>query len=80
MATMQTRSDDLSQLILKQLAGGEKRLLVLVVGIRKSSGGLPFKGDLSARVQSALRSLVSSKAIVNTDGIYSLCTIRGSLS
>ena len=74
MAQMRTTSETLSQLILKQLAGGERRLLVLTVGIRKSLTGSVLKGDLTARVQSALRSLESSKAIVNHDGVYSLGT------
>ena len=77
---MRTPSETLSQLILKQLAGGEMRLLVLVVGIRKSLKGSIIKGDLSARVQSALRTLVASKSVVNDDGVYSLCAVGHSLS
>jgi hypothetical protein len=72
MAKMKTTPATLSQLILDQLAGGEMRLLVLVVGIRKSLGGAVLKGDLSARVESALRTLVSSKKVVNEGGVYSL--------
>ena len=75
MPRMRTPSDTLSQLILNQLAGGEMRLLVLVVGIRKRLGGSVIKGDLSARVQSALRALVASKSVINEDGVYSLCTV-----
>ncbi|HEX4123912.1 MAG TPA: hypothetical protein VHY37_04235 [Tepidisphaeraceae bacterium] len=69
---MHTTSQNLNQLILDQLAAGEKRLLVLTVAIRKSLGVTAIKGDLSARVQSALRGLVASKSIVNDDGAYSL--------
>lgn len=69
---MRTTSKTLSQLILDQLAGGEMRLLVLVVGIRKSLGGSAIKGNLSARVQSALRALITSKAVENSEGVYSL--------
>jgi hypothetical protein len=72
MAGMQTTTENLNRLILDQLGGGEMRLLVLVVAIRKSLGGTGIKGDLSARVQSALRSLVASKSVVNDDGTYSL--------
>jgi hypothetical protein len=69
---MQTTSDNLNQLILDQLAEREMRLLVLIVGVRKSLGGSTIKGDLSARVQAALRSLVASKSVVDDDGAYSL--------
>ena len=71
---MRTHSKPLSQLILDQLSGGEMRLLVLVVGVRKALGGITVKGDLSAQVQSALRGLVASKSVVNDDGVYSLST------
>ena len=69
---MQTTSENLNQLILDQLAEREMRLLVLIVGVRKSLGGSTIKGDLAARVQSALRSLVASKSVVDDDGAYSL--------
>jgi hypothetical protein len=71
---MRILPETLSQLILEQLAGGEMRLLVLVVGIRKNLKGSAIKGDLSARVQAALRILVSAKTVVNHDGVYSLWT------
>lgn len=51
------------------------RLLSLVVSIRRSAGGMAFKGDLSARVQTALRTLIASKSVINTDGVYSLLTV-----
>jgi hypothetical protein len=76
---MRTYSKPLGQLILNQLAGGEMRLLVLVVGVRKALGGSAVKGDLSARVQSALRELVASKSVVNDDGVYSLSPVLPSL-
>jgi hypothetical protein len=63
----------ISQLILEQLAGGEKRVLSLVVSIckvlRRSEA---VKGNLSTTVKSALRTLVASRAIVDVDGVYSL--------
>jgi hypothetical protein len=73
---MKTTPATLSQLILNQLAGGEMRLLVLVVGIRKSLDGAVLKGDLSARVESALRTLVASKKVVNEGGVFSLWAIK----
>ena len=72
---MRIHSNPLGQSILSQLAGGEKRLLVLVVGVRKALRGVPVKGDLSAQVQSALRGLVASKSVVNDDGVYSLSPV-----
>ncbi|HET6252251.1 MAG TPA: hypothetical protein VFE47_31485 [Tepidisphaeraceae bacterium] len=76
---MRIPSETLSQLILKQLAGGEMRLLTLVVGIRRSLKGAMVKGDLSARVQSALRGLIASKCVVDEDGVYSLAAVGSSL-
>jgi hypothetical protein len=76
---MQTTSESLTQLILNQLAGGEMRLLVLVVGIRKSLSGAVFKGDLSARVESALRTLVAAKTVVVDEGTYSLSPVLPSV-
>ena len=64
----------LRRLILNQLAGGEMRLLALVVGIRKNLRGLVIKGDLLERVRSALCGLVASRSIVDNDGMYSLST------
>lgn len=77
---MRTPPDMLRRLILSQLAGGEMRLLVLVVGIRKNLQGAVFKGDLSERVQSALRGLVASRSVVESDGVYSLSTVLPGLS
>jgi hypothetical protein len=66
-------------LILGQLAVGERRLLTLVVGVRKGLGATDLKGDLAARVQTSLRGLVASKAVVNTDGMYSLGAVGQNL-
>jgi hypothetical protein len=58
-------------LILEQLSHREMRLLSLVVAIRKGlSGTEGFKGDLSAAVKSALRTLVLSKDVVDVGGLY----------
>jgi hypothetical protein len=63
----------ISTLIVDQLAGGEKRILGLVVAVRKSLGrGGMVKGDLSQMVKSALRRLIASEAVVEVDGVYSL--------
>jgi hypothetical protein len=77
---MQTTPDTLRKLILNQLAGGEMRLLVLVVGIRRNLQGVVIKGDLSERVQCTLRDLIASRHIVNDDGVYSLSKVFPGLS
>jgi len=60
-------------LIIEQLAGGEKRLLGLVVAVRKALGhSEKVKGDLSDIVRAALRGLVASKEVVQVDGMYVL--------
>jgi hypothetical protein len=69
---MRIPSATLNELILTQLADGEMRLLVLIVGIRKRLDGSPVKGDLAARVQTALRGLVAAKSVLDSDGVYSL--------
>lgn len=56
---MRASALDLTQLILTHLAGGEMRLLVLVMGIRKRLGVNGIKGDLSASVRAALRKLIA---------------------
>ena len=70
---MATSSAQISELILEQLSGGERRVLSLTVSVGKvmnrNGGG---KGDLSQMVRSALRALVANRTIVETDGIYSL--------
>jgi hypothetical protein len=74
MPEMQTTSHNLNEIILSQLAEREMRLLGLIVGVRRSLGGSAIKGDLAARVQSALRSLVASKSVIDEDGAYSLAS------
>jgi hypothetical protein len=70
---MSVESTQIAELILLQLAGGEKRILSLVVSIRKAAGGSAWaRGSLRERVASALRKLVASKDIVDADGLYSL--------
>jgi hypothetical protein len=63
----------ISQLILDQLAVGERRVLSLIVVIGKVlSRTETVEGDLTAMVKSALRTLVEARAIVDADGLYSL--------
>lgn len=65
------------ELIIEQLARGEKRLLSLVVAVRKALGeSEKVKGDLSEIVRTALRGLVASKAVVHVDGVYVLSPPR----
>ena len=66
-----------SQLVLDQLASGERRVLSLVVAIGKvlSREG-SFRGDLTGMVKSALRALVEAGTIVDADGWYSLAPAR----
>ena len=68
-----TSPAEIQSLIVNQLAAREMEILSLVVAIRRTlnrSGST--KGDLSAMVKSALKKLVASNAIVETDGRYSL--------
>ena len=66
-------SMQISSLIVKQLALGEKRILGLVVGVRTALGiSERVKGDLTEVIRAALRKLVASKAVVDTEGSYSL--------
>ena len=61
------------QLILRQLAHGEMRLLSLVVAVRKALGRFEsVKGDLPEMVKAALRKLVSAKLVIEVDGVYAL--------
>jgi hypothetical protein len=79
MKTIATRtsSSRVSQLILEQLAGGERRVLSLTVAIgnvlRESWS---FKGDLATAVGAELRRLVQSRTIVDRDGWYSLAPAK----
>jgi hypothetical protein len=66
-----------TKLILEQLGHGEMRVLSLTVAIRKGMvGSAHFKGDLSATVKSALRALVAAKVVQDTEGVYSLRSIK----
>lgn len=71
--------------VLDQLSRKEMRLLSLVVAIRRDFGVMEgFKGDLTESVKSALRKLVSSKMVVDVEGLYALaeplegCTVEAS--
>ena len=63
----------INQLILDQLAAGERRVLSLIVSVgnvlRRTE---TIKGDLAAMVKSELRRLVDAGAVVDADGMYSL--------
>jgi len=73
MGTMRTAKAPISQLIVDQLAHGEMRMLVLVVALRKTLGASAhIKGDLSSIVVVALRKLIASKVVVDSEGTYSL--------
>ena len=74
---MMNYASRISQLVLDQLAIGERRVLSLVVAIGKAlSREGAFKGDLTGMVKSALRALVQSRAIVEADGWYSLAAVK----
>jgi hypothetical protein len=73
MIPMRTAKTSISQLIIEQLALGEMRMLVLVVALRKTLGrSMYIKGDLSSVVLVALRKLIASKVVVDSEGTYSL--------
>jgi hypothetical protein len=60
-------------MILNELARGEKEVLSLVVAVRRAldrAGNI--KGGLLGRIESTLRRLVASGAVVDHDGRYSL--------
>jgi hypothetical protein len=71
---MKPPGNSINRLILDELAHGEMRSHRLVVAVRKAirTWPVPFKGNLSAAVNTALRGLVNSKAIRDTDGTYTL--------
>jgi len=74
---MGNSTTDISQLIVRQLGGGEKRLLSLVVSVHKGlSLSHPLRGDLTDMVKFALRKLVASQAVVDDDGTYSLALVK----
>ncbi len=60
-------------LILEELTRGERRVLSLIVAVGKAlERSDAAKGNLATTIKSALRTLVASNAIVDTDGMYSL--------
>ena len=71
--TYMANPTQIRSLIVDQLAVREMGILSLVVAIRRTlSRSENVKGDLSAIVKSALKTLVASKAVVDDDGRYSL--------
>ena len=63
----------IGELVVEQLkTHPEMRVLSLVVAIRKRLGDSPWKGDLTTAVNSALRTLICSKTVVQVEGMYSL--------
>ena len=67
----------LQSVIVEHLAGGEMRVLSLVVAVRRTLGrSEKLKGDLGAMVKSALKTLVASKTVVDDDGMYSLASSK----
>jgi predicted RNA-binding protein YlxR (DUF448 family) len=73
MPVMRTAKASIGQLIIDQLAHGDMRMLVLVVALRKTLGrGAYIKGDLSSVVMVALRKLIATKVVVDSEGTYSL--------
>ena len=77
MIDMPISPSRINQLVLDQLALGERRVLSLVVAVGKAlSNSGAAKGDLTAMVKSALRTLVSTQVVVDVDGMYSLAPHR----
>jgi hypothetical protein len=67
-----------SQIIIDELSAGERRELSLVVAIRNvlnRTGAV--KGNLPDMTKSALRKLVASGTLVESDGLYSLARRHG---
>ena len=74
---MRTSPSRINELILSQLAGGERRVLSLTVSVGavlRRNGAI--KGDVGAMVKSELRRLVDAGAIVDADGMYSLTPVK----
>ncbi|MGD0389574.1 MAG: hypothetical protein ABSC42_11520 [Tepidisphaeraceae bacterium] len=70
---MRTAKVSIGQLIVDQLARGEMRILGLVVALRKTLGQSAYiKVDLSSVVVVALRKLIASKVVLDSEGTYSL--------
>jgi hypothetical protein len=73
IAGMALATTVISDIILKQLAGGDRQLLVLTVAVRKAMGrSAKITGDLPETVKSTLRKLVAAKEVVDVEGVYSL--------
>ena len=74
---MAVHFNQVSPLILEQLAIGERRVLSLIVSVTKAmnrdGGG---QGNSSAAVRSALNALVKARTIVEVDGLYSLAVAK----
>jgi hypothetical protein len=67
------KSSRISSIVVDQLGARERGLLSLVVAVRRALGPFEFvNGDLSVAVQSALRPLVASGAVLHVDGMYVL--------
>ena len=63
----------LGPLLLELLAVRESGFLVLMVAVRKSLGPRQcVKGELGPVVKTALRKLIASGAVVESDGTFSL--------
>jgi hypothetical protein len=63
----------IQSLIVDLLAEREMGVLSLVVAVRRTLGrSEKLKGDLTAIVKSALKALVTSNAVIDDDGRYSL--------
>jgi hypothetical protein len=70
---MRTAKTSIGQLIVDELAHGEMRILVLLVALRKTLGQSAYiKVDLSSVVVVALRKLIASKVVLDSEGTYSL--------
>jgi hypothetical protein len=70
---MPTFTSRVTPLVLDELARGERRVLSLVVAVRSAlQRSDALRGNLTGTVRSSLRALMSSKAIVDADGMYSL--------
>ena len=70
---MATHTMSIDQLVLNELAGGERRVLSLTVAVRhmvdRAEG---MKGDLPGAVKASVRKLVAARLIRDEDGVYSL--------
>jgi hypothetical protein len=68
----------IQSVIIDQLSAREMGVLSLVVAVRRTLGSSEkLKGDLSAMVKSALKTLVAGKRVVEDDGRYSLSPAKG---